>query len=268
MYEILSDEEFLAILGGGWRWSGVLGEFQCTIGQEKPPYIVSVISEKADDPETNQVGQNKTGPTLIARPRFVETSIARARSAIEPLLAGWATHLDLMEQMAIRFAYRGAWIREQDTDEVLVDYRVEGGDSIRVFRPAREAPPPPPAWLDEEPELVRLLRSQFREVRDGSAKLLDRAYFCLTAIEQAYGGRKRASDRLLTSVGLLSRIGQLAASPDEKHARKLTGSGPSEVSADDRQWLNGALPRLIYRCAEIELGQTGLPVLSADPATW
>src|SRR5215204_4654403 len=62
------------------------------------------------------------------------------------------------------------------------------------------------------------------------------------AIEDAYGGRSAAASQLQVSGGLLSRIGQLAASPYRKHARKLTGRGPTEISADNRDWLNKALP--------------------------
>jgi hypothetical protein len=268
MYEIVSDEEFLAILGDGWHWIGELGEFECSIGQEKPPFIVTVSSSTPGDPASRQAADDTPGPTLVATPRFVEASAANVRASIEPLLAGWATHIDLVEQMAVRFAYRGAWVRDEGGQEVLAEYSIEGGDSIRVYQPAREAPAPPPRWLTAEPELVRLLRGQWREVRDGSAKILDRAYFCLTAIENAYGGRKQAADRLLASRALLSGIAVLAASPDQEHARKLTGSGPAEFSAENREWLMAAMPRLIYRCAEIELGRTGLARLTTDPSTW
>lgn len=186
---------------------------------------------------------------------------------IEPLLAGWTTHLDLTENMAIRFSFRGAWV-EGDSGEELMGSETHGEGSFTVYRPFLEAPPPPPSWLDAEPELVRLLRDQWRTVRDGEAKLLDRAYFCLTAIEDAYGGRGAAASRLQVSAGLLSRIGQLAASPDRNHARKVTGRGPTEISSEDRDWLNKALPRLIYRCAEVEMQRPGLSVLTSGSATW
>jgi hypothetical protein len=268
MYEILPDEEFVRIDGDNWSWSGELGNFQCSIGQDKPPYTASFSSHAMGDPEPPQVTSTEPGPTLIARPQFAEPSVPHVRSIIEPLLAGWATHLDLTENTAIRFSYRGAWTCAQSSNEDLVEYRIEGGDSFKVYRPLREAPAPPPDWLDAEPEMVRLLRDQWRAVRDGNAKLLDRAYFCLTAIEDAYGGRSAAASQLQVSGGLLSRIGQLAASPDRKHARKLTGRGPTEISADDRDWLNKALPRLIYRCAEVEMRRPRLPVLTSDSSTW
>ncbi len=267
MYEILPDEKFIRIEGDSWSWSGELGNFQCSIGQDKPPYIATVSSHPEGDPEASQVADNEPGPTLIARPRFDESSVPRVRSMIEPLLAGWATHLDLTENTAICFSFRGAWAA-QDSGEELTKYRVEGGDSFTVYRPLREVPAPLPGWLDAEPELVRLLRDQWRTVRDGEAKLLDRAYFCLTAIEQAYGGRSSATSQLQVSAGLLSRIGQLAASPDRNHARKVTGRGPTEISSDDRAWLNKALPRLIYRCAEVEMQRPRLSVLTSDSATW
>jgi hypothetical protein len=268
MYEILPDEDFVRIERDSWSWSGELDEFQCSIGQERPPHTVSISSRAVGDPEPPQVASSEPGPTLISRPKFAVSSVPQARSMIEPLLAGWATHFDLTENTAIRFSYRAAWARTQNSDEELVDYRIEGGDSFVVYRPIREVPAPPPGWLDAEPELVRLLRDQWRTVRNGDAKLLDRAYFCLTAIQDAYGGRSAAADRLQISASLLSRIGQLAASPDPRHARKVTGHGPTEISNEDRDWLDKALPRLIYRCAEVEMRRPELPVLTSDSATW
>jgi hypothetical protein len=267
MYEILPDEEFLAILGDTWSWSGRLGDFSCSIGQEKPPLIVSVSSYANGESEPRQVSDSTPGPTLVAIPGRRDESIVRVRSRLEPLLAGWAAHLELAEGIAIRFGYRAVWL-EDEPEDVRVEYQVEGGDAIKVYNSIREAPAPPPRWVDQEPELVRLLRSQWRAVRDGSAKLLDRAYFCLTAVEHAYGGRRPAAERLQVSVSFLSRIGLLAASPDRGHARKVTGTGPAEFSPEDRQWLTRSVPRLIYRCLEVELGQADLSLLTTDSATW
>lgn len=190
---------------------------------------------------------------------------APARSGVRlRLLCVWAAYLEVTENLAIRFEYRGAWVSNPEADgptPVLADQAASGGESIEVFKLLREAPDPPPTWMTREPDLVRMLREQWRGYRSGEAKLLDRAYFCLTAIEATYGGRKRAAETLRVSGALLSRIGRLAASQDRKHARKLTGGGPATLSAGDREWLNRTIPRLILRCAEIELGRRNVPVL-------
>jgi hypothetical protein len=266
LYEILSDEKFLHIKREGWAWTGALGDFDCSIGTTSPPVLVATSSSAVDEPEpVPSTPDGEPGPTLIALPKFREGSVDKVRPALEELLNGWAAHLEVTEGLAIRFEFRGAWTldpRAEDQTPALATYVAAGGGSFEVFKPMTEAPDPPPPWMTREPELVRMLREQWRGVRTGEARILDRAYFCLTAIEAAYGGRKGASEALHVSGAFLSRIGQLAATQDRAHARKLTGSGPATFSQEDRQWLNDAIPQLILRCAEVELGRADLALLS------
>jgi hypothetical protein len=267
MYEIVSDERFLHINRGGWSWAGELDRFDCTIGSTTPPLHVVTSSSPPGAAASGTEPNSGPGPTLIATPRFQETAIEKAKAALEELLCAWAAHLEVTENLAIRFEYRGAWVTNPQADDptpVLADQAAGGGETIEVFKLLGEAPSPPPTWMTREPDLVRMLREQWRGYRSGEAKLLDRAYFCLTAIEATYGGRKRAAETLCVSGALLSRIGRLAASQDREHARKLTGGGPTTLSAEDREWLNSTIPRLILRCAEIELGRSDIRVLQME----
>lgn len=263
IYEILSDEEFLKLDREGWSWSGDLGQFECTVGSALPPVVANASAALAG--EAPAASPTEIGPTLVASPRFRETSIPRVRAMLEELLSAWTAHLEITDRIAIRFEYRGAWIMDptSDAQPSLAEWAAAGGGSFRVFNQLREVPALPPAWMTREPELVRLLREQWRGVRSGQAKLLDRAYFCLTAIEAAYGGRKDAADTLRVSAAVLSRIGRLAASSDPQHARKMTGSGATTFSHEDWAWLNAAIPRLILRCAEVELAVADLQELTA-----
>jgi hypothetical protein len=264
MYEIISDEELLQLDKAGWHWSGDLGPFACTIGSDPPPIVarMTIVGQEPDDlkPVT-------TGPTLVAIPRFHETSVERAQECLEALLSGWVAHLELAEGLAIRFAYRAAWLAVGEGDDrKLVRHNVDAawGGTMRIINSLDEVPPRPPDWLADEPEFVRLLREQWREARVGRAKMLDRAYYCLTAIAQQYGSGSRlaAADALGVSRPVLDKIGQLTAVSDTQHGRKLGSGVPRALGEADAEWLKFVVPRVILRCAEVELRVPDRPQLT------
>lgn len=205
-------------------------------------------------------------PVLLARVPVRLTTIPAAKEELEPLLGAWAAEIELRSGYAIEFEYRGAWLRAKgfEPDGQHCEYVAAIGGAVAVNSRMTSLSPPLSAWFVSEPNFVRMLREQWRQVRDGSARILDRAYFCLTAIKDRYADEGGAASSLQVSQGVLDKIGLLAAAQDPAVARKVAARGPAILTSEDRSWLGKALPRLILRCAERELGIEGLDVLTVD----
>ncbi len=76
------------------------------------------------------------------------------------------------------------------------------------------------------------------------------AYFCLSVLEQAHGGRHKAATHLAISAKVLDRIGQLGGGGGGV-ARK--GSGRTvPITPEDERFLKSAFKTVIWRTAEVE----------------
>src|SRR5439155_358156 len=116
-----------------------------------------------------------------------------------------------------------------------------------------DATPPPAQLVDGAiPRPVQEMLLQWSLYRAGAAGMLDRAYFCLSHLETAYGSppqrtlkkgdiphyctkppsakRQTAAATLHISISVLCRLGELTASEDPRYWRKSGGGGPPVLS--------------------------------------
>jgi hypothetical protein len=110
-----------------------------------------------------------------------------------------------------------------------------GGESFIVQEVRQDYPPP--QWMHYEPKFGAMLREQRRAAVQGEAKLLDRAYWCLTALEHRFGGRKAAAQTLNVGPEVLHELGLLTVAEDPRHSRKVGGGGPSTLSTHHQEWI-------------------------------
>lgn len=235
----------------------------------------SVSVEHAVDNVTLPIGpqgapqriEMPAGPTLIlvAEPQVEDSfgSVADARAALEPMLRAWEAHFELIDRgfpVAFEFAFGvledGA--APDPGQSRVAEYATDEPGGLVVRKLELLAPPPPPTWFSTVPPLVDELRLSWRKVAAGRALTSDRAYWCLTLLEATYQGRRGAAAALLVDITILNTIGRLAAAEDRAQGRKVGGRGPTVIRYEDEIWLRAALPRLILRVAEVELGASDI----------
>ncbi len=86
-----------------------------------------------------------------------------------------------------------------------------------------------------------------RALKNGREPLASMAYFCLTLLENRYGGRTAASKALVVDEAVLGKLGNLSTNRgDVSTARKITGD-LTPFGAADTQWLEAAIRALIRR---------------------
>lgn len=110
--------------------------------------------------------------------------------------------------------------------------------------------PPAPAGFKLEP-YVALMYHRYMRFRDNRDTLPSMAYFCLTVLEETFGSRRDAADRLFVSRNLLDEIARLSSKkggPGE--ARKAEGA-PTDLSGPERSFLEESIRQIIRRCAEV-----------------
>lgn len=265
VYEMVLAEEFA-------RWDGEpqipttqVPGFKVWLRWGEPTHVSSTTVSSADGTApapTSQEDASACVPLLHAEPTTAFDSLAAAREAFESRLREWELHLDLNEGLAVEFEMRSIYASTPDDAWEELKWGTSGYGTFMVFRPVSQLPLPETWGIGSTP-LVDQLRDQWRQFRSGRAKLLDRAYCCLTFIERAYGGRRGAAQRLYVSDDVLKKIGALTASSDPRYARKA-GHGPAQLDQSELRFLETAIPRLIFRVAEVESAITVDQLTLAD----
>ena len=187
-------------------------------------------------------------------------TVEAARSEVEPFLRGWELMAALRSRPGeFEFAYDRPTIVDRnplagaDTDPVrlTIDHPLLGETSKP--HAANSKYPDPPAVAFGRDAAVDLMFDRFRRYRAGNSTLPDAANFCLTTLELSSGGRKAAAARYGVAMPILNKLGELAANKGGNEARKASGA-EAAFSAAERQWLEEAMNRVIYRAAEIAGG--------------
>jgi hypothetical protein len=91
---------------------------------------------------------------------------------------------------------------------------------------------------------------RFCRYRQGGDTLAGAAYYCLTVLEAAAQGRKKAARRYGIEESVLSKLGMLTDTRGGKDARKAKGAH-AEYTPAERQWVEEVMKGIIFRAAEI-----------------
>jgi hypothetical protein len=194
-------------------------------------------------------------------------TVETARAEVEPFLRAWELTAALqLRPGEFEFAYdRAAIIDRNPTPGSTVAIIAEMGlaiDSIRAHVWRSKYPDPPPVGLERD-ATVEMMFDRFRLYRTGRTTLGDAANYCLTVLEYAAVGRKRAArkraaQRYNVAMTILNTLGGLADAKGGEEARKARGASKPFTGAE-RQWLEETMKRLIWRAAEIAGDPNALP---------
>lgn len=184
---------------------------------------------------------------------------AGARDAIEPFLRAWEIDTDLNRNVGmIRFKFD--WVDMVDRDPPLpgasqVIYAqgasyVLVGSSATLHLTCSKFPDPPRAFR-ATPEVQHAYR-RWLGFRAGREPLQAMAYFVLTVLESAAGGRPAAARAYQIDPDVLGAIGRLSSTKgDENTARKAGAHNQyQDLSAREKQWLEEVVRRVILRLGE------------------
>ena len=90
------------------------------------------------------------------------------------------------------------------------------------------------------------------------------AYFCLTVLEHARGGRAGVASHYSIAMKVLDTLARLATDTgDERTARKVT-KRLRPITDAERTWLEAAVKALIRRAGEVAAGVSPSPLTMGD----
>lgn len=182
-----------------------------------------------------------------------------ARRAVEPFLRAWEIEADLTSNIGmVRFKFDRTEVIDRNPPppgspqviELKGASMVLVGGSVSVHVTCSKYPQPPETFR-ATPEVQHAYR-RWLGYRSGKEPLQSMAYFVLTLLESAAGGRKSAARSFQIDVPVLGTIGRLSSTKgDESTARKAgPGNQFQELSGSEKQWLEEAMRRVIHRLGE------------------
>lgn len=186
-----------------------------------------------------------------------------ARSAIDPFLRAWEISTDLNSNLGmVRFEFERVELVDrappQPGGSIVVS--LEGASMVMIGSSAtfhltcREYPNPPTAF-SATPEVMHAYRRWLR-YREGNEPLQSMAYFVLTLLESAAGGRRAASGTFQIHLDVLNAMGRLSSTKgDEITARKAIGQSQfQDLFPAEKQWLEESVRRVVRRLGEHAAG--------------
>jgi hypothetical protein len=185
-----------------------------------------------------------------------------ARSAVESFLKAWEIEADLNSNVGtIRFKFERVELIDRDPSPPgsshvmhLVGESLQLTDSVSSHLTCTKYPQPPKTFR-ATPEVEQAYR-RWIGFRSGKEPLQGMAYWVLTLIESIAGNgkrnRKEAARSFQIDKSVLDTIGRLSSEKgDESTARKVQpGNQFQELSGAEKEWLEQAVRRVIYRLGE------------------
>ena len=182
-----------------------------------------------------------------------------AQEAVRAYIDRWEFAVGL-EKGPGKFKLLGLGVQIEDrrpspnSDEVLyVPLIIEGGGGRilgMVPPPSQQYPIPPPPGLAITPD-VQSMYERFMCYRVGREPLPSMAYFCLTVLQGAAGGREAAAKKYGIALEVLRKIGDLSSNKGGSQARKASGIS-DDLTPLETRFLEKAVPALIRQAAEVE----------------
>ncbi|MBB6096037.1 hypothetical protein HNQ60_004928 [Povalibacter uvarum] len=200
-------------------------------------------------------------------------SANEARAAIDPFLSAWEISTDLNSNFGmVRFEFERVEVVDRAPPEPggSIVCSLEGasmvmiGSSAVVRLTCSEYPNPPTAF-SATTDVTAAYRRWLR-YRAGNEPLQSMAYFVLTLLQTAAGGRALASQIFQIERKILDTMGHLSSTKgDEATARKANNPGQfQDLSPAEKQWLEEAVRRVIRKLGEHAAGSPGTLITMAD----
>jgi len=181
-------------------------------------------------------------------------TVEAARNAVEPFLREWELFAALHQGFGLlSFVYEGAEVLDRSAAgggkrlfAQAGSYALVGGNA--TLRVGRASYPEPPVGVSRDPD-VDAMFARYCLFREARTTLSDAAYYCLTVLQRAAGGRRAdACSAFSIDRAVLDKIGSLSSEKGGYEARKADGSA-AEFLPEERAWLEAAIPVLIERAA-------------------
>lgn len=196
-----------------------------------------------------------------------------ARQAVEPFLRAWEIEADLTSNIGmIRFKFDQTEVTDRNPPpagspkviKAKVGSMVLVGGNVS-FHLTRSKYPQPPKTFRATPEVQHIYR-RWLGFRQGKEPLQSMAYFVLTLLESVASGRQTAARLFQIDVKVLKTIGRLSSTRgDQSTARKaIAGNQYQELTGLEKQWLEEATRRVIYRLGEHASGAPLTPISLSD----
>ena len=188
-----------------------------------------------------------------------------ARRAVEPFLRAWEISSDLTSNIGmIRFKFDRVDVIDRNPpppgSPIVINIRgvssVSFAGSVSLHLTCSKYPQPP-ATFQATPEVQHAYR-RWLGYRSGNEPLQSMAYFVLTLLESAAGSRQGAARSFQIDLPVLAMIGRLSSTKGNESTARKAGPGNQfqELSGPEKQWLEEAVRRAIYRLGEHTSGSS------------
>ena len=201
---------------------------------------------------------------LTCRMKVHCSTVAQAQLVVQPVLDAWELNADLGCGCGeLRFHYEDVdlvdrnppvpgtapgYILAADSADIVA----AGADAS--FSVTRRTYPPPPSDFRITPD-VESLWHRYRGHLEGREPLLTMAYFCLTVLEIAAGGkrdkRRKAAAKYRIEPAVLKKLSELSSDRgDPRIARKMPTPATPPLSGTEEAWIQAAIKQLILRVGD------------------
>jgi len=193
-------------------------------------------------------------------------SLESARKLVEEYLRAWEIDIALrLGRGELQFVYKDGKVIDRNPPppesgrhrvihcEVGI-YAITGLSA--TMHVTRKQYPQPSRFFKISPDL-EVLWKRYDMYLDGKEPICTMAYFCLTVIQQRFGGRRHASRILSIDQKVLQKLGELSSKRgDTVTARKAVTRGSAFTPLNDKEknWIETVVKLLIRRIGEYNSG--------------
>ncbi len=201
-------------------------------------------------------------------------SVEEAKQSADRVLMAWEIQAALARNLpVIRFRFKDGEVVDRDPVptrggnrivELAAHSRVEI-TSTAFCDTICNAYPEPPTSFSVTPEVEIAYQRWLRSCR-GEEPLLAMAYFVLTLIESAAGGRQKASSVFSVDLSILRELGRITSTlGDTATARKADSTlAFLPLSDSERAWVESAVKAIVKRMGEHAAGASVETILMSD----
>ncbi len=199
---------------------------------------------------------------------------AEARAVVEPVLRAWELAADLrLGIRKLRFQFEKAEVIDRTPmppgrGNIYAHLKVVSALTASLGTVSThvtlQAYPEPPGDFRITPD-VETLSNRYQGYRDGREPLLSMAYFCLTVLEAAAGGRREAATTYNIEYDVLKKLGELTSvRGDPRTARKMLTPPMPPLSGAEDAWLQETIKQIIWRVGDQRSPANLPPITMAD----
>ena len=189
-------------------------------------------------------------------------TLDEARALIDPILRNWEMEIELARGPGeLRFIYENAEIIDQTPaipGVIRGHVMVAAQEALLVSTGnltchiTRGKYPDPPVGFHLSPDAESILL-RFRGYKGGREPLLSMAYFCLTVVESAAGGRNRRSNSVKTfgiAENVLDKLGDLTTNRGDRAVPRKAHATSKPLTDAEHKWIEATIKQLVLRLCD------------------